>query len=429
MARRFGSVGIVVLALSASGCLLPQSAPFEVPYDRALAPDLMGGPLPVLARSQLPEAPLPSQPLLKPPTESLPGLLPPTLPARKEGPGQGLNPPPLLEENNPPVSGFKPPLLPPETLPVSVKPITPSRVSIRAHVNGKPIFDDEIMQFVAPAARYYQNLPPAKRQEKVAEVYNQILEKIIEDEVMYQDAVKKLEKVNRVTLDKLKSLAAEELEKVLRRYRDEGAPEEALKALLPTMQKNNERNFIATEYIRSRVLQWAQSRVGHQEIQEYYELHKKENEFQKFDSVKWQDVFIQVGPQRPTLAAARRHAEDLVATCRTSGDFVKLLPHDEGDAKLRNGEGIGQRRADIRPIGLADTLFAMKEGQIEIVDFGTGVHIVRLVQREMGGQIPLNEATQKLIRRKLTDQIIAREYQRIVRELRQRSVIEYEAAN
>ena len=121
------------------------------------------------------------------------------------------------------------------------------------------------------------------------------------------------------------------------------------------------------------------------------------------------------------LAAAYRDEQNVHIA-----DFVKLLPYDEGDAKLRGGEGIGQRREDIRPAALADTLFNMREGQVEIVEIGTGVHIIRVAQREYAGQIPLNEATQKQIRKKLEGQIIQREYQRIVRELKQRAVIEIE---
>ena len=106
---------------------------------------------------------------------------------------------------------------------------------------------------------------------------------------------------------------------------------------------------------------------------------------------------------------------------------MKLLNHDDRDAQFRRGgEGFGERRPDIRPVELAETLFKMRAGQIEVVDVGSTVHIVRVVQRDVAGQIPLNEATQKQIRRTLTDNMIQREYQRIVRELRERAVIEYE---
>lgn len=383
MARRCVVGGIFMASLLAAGCLTPRSAPFEVPGN-SLAEDLLPGDGRV-ARSQFPE--------------------PPPLPA-------------------PALPPLKPPLVlpPPETVPASLTTPPPFRVRIRAHVNGKPIFDDEVMQVLGPNLRYLQSLPEPKRSEKMADLYNQALEKLVEDEIMYQDAVRKLEKFNPRALDKLKSLAGDEFDKILKRIRESGMPESQVREILPTLRKQNERNFIAVEYVRSRVVPIGQSRIGHMEIQEYYDTHK--NEFQRLDTVKWQDVFILAGGTHPTVTDARRFAEDLVAGCRTSADFVKLVRYDDGDAKLRGGEGIGQRREDIRPVELAQTLLRMKEGQIDIVDIGTGVHIVRVLAREYAGPIPLNEATQKQIRRKLESQIIQREYQRIVRELKQRAVIE-----
>jgi parvulin-like peptidyl-prolyl isomerase len=309
----------------------------------------------------------------------------------------------------------RPPVPPPPggVQPVNLRSFTSTRVAIRAHVNGKPIFDDDVMQLVGPNLRYLQGMSEAKQAEKVAELYNQALDKIIEDEIMYQDAVRKLEKINPRALDKLKSLANEEFEKILRRIRDSKMPEDQVKEMLPSLRRQNERNFVAVEYVRSRIMPILQSRIGH---------HR--NEFQKLDTVQWQDVFIVAGGKHPTVADAHRFAEDLIAKCRDSADFAKLVAYDDGDAKLRNGEGAGQRRGEIRPPEVEDILFNMKDNQVEIVDIATGVHIIRLVKRENAGQIPLNEATQKQIRRKLENQIVQREYQRIVRELKQRTVIE-----
>src|SRR5439155_24113144 len=140
------------------------------------------------------------------------------------------------------------------------------------------------------------------------------------------------------------------------------------------------------------------------------------------DKVQWQDVFIAVGPKYPTPADAKRFAEDLIARCRTAEDFAKVLTYDEGDSKFRGGEGLGQRRGEIRPPELEPTLFQLKDGQIgPVFELPTGVHIYRLVKREYAGQLPLNDATQKAIRRKLENQVAEREIRQLVRELRDRS--------
>jgi parvulin-like peptidyl-prolyl isomerase len=145
------------------------------------------------------------------------------------------------------------------------------------------------------------------------------------------------------------------------------------------------------------------------------------------DRVKWQNVFVAVGPKHPTPADARRFAEELIAKCRTHDDFAKLVEYDDGDSKFRGGEGFGQRKGEIKPAELESYLFKMKDGQIgPPVELATGVHIFRLLKREHAGQVPLDEKTQKSIRKKLEGQIADREYKRVVRELRSRAVVRIE---
>src|SRR5207248_11014153 len=125
-------------------------------------------------------------------------------------------------------------------------------------------------------------------------------------------------------------------------------------------------------------------KIGFEEIKDYYDSHP--GEFQKIEAVKWQDVFIAVGPQHPTLADARRFAEELIAQCRTGADFSRLSQFDDGDSKFRDGEGLGARRGEIKPPELEDALFKLRDGQIgPIVALSTGVHIIRVVKRDPGG--------------------------------------------
>src|SRR5262249_36378039 len=143
------------------------------------------------------------------------------------------------------------------------------------------------------------------------------------------------------------------------------------------------------------------------------------------ESVKWQDVFIAVGPQHPTLADARRFGEGLIAQCRTGDDFIRLSQFDDGDAKTRGGEGFGSERGKIKPAELEPYLFKLRDGQIgQIVPLSTGVHLIRVVKHERGGPMPLDETVQNQIRSKLRNQLADREYRRIIRELRTRAVIE-----
>lgn len=375
------------LAFLASGCM--SGASTALVQGESLSADLAAAGTARLSRMQQPEAP---PPLKFRPQDSLPGAAPP-----------------------PPIK------------PASLSTSKALRVSIRAWVNGRPIYDEEVMQTIPQRAwADLQHLGEPQRSERLAEVYNQALERLIEQEVAYQDAVRKLEKNNPKALSKLKTIAEQEFDKQMRSIRQRKVASEAqLKEIEHTLRRQVERELISSEYMRSRIFPYIQSRISHEEVEDYYNTHQ--NEFQRLDAVQWQDVFIAVGPKLPTVAHAKRFAEDLIAQCRTNDDFTRLLQFDEGDSKFRGGEGLGRHKGEIKPPECEEVLFRLREGEIgPVIEISTGVHIVRVLKREYAGVMPLDEKTQLLIRSKLRNQLADREYKRIIRELKSRATIEIE---
>jgi len=300
-------------------------------------------------------------------------------------------------------------------------------VSVRAWVNGRPIFEGEVIQMAGQDLRRIQaSFPEPQRSEKMAEMINSVLDGIIEQELMYQDAVKRLEKVNPTGLDKLKEYVDQEFDKNLDRMRRANVPESDIREIEPIARRLLERNLISGEYARTRIKPIVDSRVGISEIREYYDDHK--NEFQTVDKIVWQDIFIPLNANQPTINDLVRFAEEQIGKCRPgTDDFNKLMVYNEGDSKLRNGEGLGARRGEVRPAELEEHLFALKQGAIgPVIPFTTGVHLIRVTKREYAGQVPLNDETQKVIRKKLENQLFEREYRRIVRELKSRAVVRME---
>src|SRR5262245_8514728 len=398
---RWLSLGLLsVQAAWLTGCSGARTATLP-PERESLVADLAREESPRLARLQQADTPVPPS-LRAPSAVSIPeqkssAPAPSTLPA-------------------PPVGGARQASL---TVPSSRK------VTVRAWVNGKPIFDDEVMQNIPGSLlRELGKLPDGQRSEKLTELFNQTLDQTIEQEVVYQEAVRKLEKANPKTLDKLKTMAEQEFEKMIEKIvKNPQVSTEEVNEFKRLMRRPTERSFISMEYMRSRIFPLLQQAISYPEIKDYYDTHS--NEFQRVESVKWQDVFIAVSPKLPTVADARQFADDLIAQCRTGADFAKLSQYDDGDSKFRDGEGQGSRRGEIRPAELEAYLFKMRNGQIgPVVELATGVHIFRLVSRDPGGMLPLNEAVQNQIRSKLRNPLADREYKRIARELRARAVIE-----
>ena len=405
--RGMALVGVQAMLLAGCGSAGSASLPVQ---RESLAADLASAESPRVARLQQSEAPPLKAPApvvrpSDPPIATLPTL-------------------PVLPMTTPMATKTNLPALPSGATQTSLVTPRSNKITVRAWVNGKPIFDDEVMQNIPPQAlRGLGSVPADQRAEKLTELFNQTLDLIIEQEVVYQEAVRKLEKINPRTLDKLKGLAEQDFTKQIDRIVKAGAQEDQVKEFQRMMRRPMERSYISMEYMRSRIFPLINQGIGYAEIKEYYDTHP--NEFQKVESMKWQDVFIAVGPKHPTLADARRYAEDLIASCRTSEDFLKLVQYDDGASKFSGGDGIGTRRGEIQPAELEEHLVKLRDGEIgPVVELSTGVHIFRMVARDAGGQIPLNEATQNQIKGKLRNQLADREYKRIARELRARSVIE-----
>ncbi|MSQ93153.1 MAG: peptidyl-prolyl cis-trans isomerase [Gemmataceae bacterium] len=294
------------------------------------------------------------------------------------------------------------------------------RVKVRAWVNGRPIFEDEVMQALAgPDLRRVQSLPEPQASEEMAKLMNSVIDNLIDQELMFQDAVKKLEKANPRALDKMKDEVEKDLDRSVQRMRAANVPEDDIRRLEPTARRMMERNTISAIYARSRIMPTVQSLITLTQIREHYEAHLED--YRSEDKVAWQDIFIPTGANLPTLEDARRFAEELVNRCRTQDDFNRLMVYD--DRKVQNCEGIGSRRGEIKPAEVEDALFKLRDGEIgPVILISTGVHLIRVTKREYKGQRLLDDAVQKEIRRKLEGELMDREYRRIARDLRQRAV-------
>jgi parvulin-like peptidyl-prolyl isomerase len=308
----------------------------------------------------------------------------------------------------------------------------PDKVRICARVNGTPILRSELLTEAAQELYTIRETVEPEYSVQREKILKRALQHLIEEEVVYQDAVRKLQK-NQSVLDKLREAHRKQFQAQVAKNRERlnGISEADYRKLLlaqgqslDTVRRQQERRFIVGEYIHSRIFGPIQM-IGPQDLQDYYETHK--NEFQNVDRVEWEDIFIAVGQKHPTLDHARQFGQELVARLQKGEPFANLTQFDDGDSVTRKGQGYGQRRGEIRPAELEPYLFQMKPGKLgPVVELTTGVHVFRLVKRDYAGQTPFNAEVQKKIREKLQNELADQERRRIVRQLEARTVIEVE---
>jgi parvulin-like peptidyl-prolyl isomerase len=306
-------------------------------------------------------------------------------------------------------------------------------VRVRAKVNGVAILDEELKSAVYPLLMELRDKPEPQRSALQKEVLEKALENLIERELVLGTAISKLNvsEAGQKILEKLKASAHKEFDKqvVAMKKRAGSKTDEDFKRLLVQqgqslegMRRQYERMFLATEYMRYLIL-GVTDKIGLPDAREYYDQHP--NEFQTYDSVKWQDIFI-AAERHGGMEGARQFATDLLARARAGADFAQLArQHDEGVSLFRNGEGYGQRRGEINPAEAEPYLFQLNDGQIgPLVELPSGIHLIRLVKRERAGLMPFDEKTQSFILNKLKGEAAERERKRIIKEFKRKAIIE-----
>jgi parvulin-like peptidyl-prolyl isomerase len=300
---------------------------------------------------------------------------------------------------------------------------------VMVRVNGEPIPNDQLLSAVLPKLVRLHREPEAAKQ--IQELLDKTRDQFIDREVLYQEAVRLLQADNPRGLKQLETLQQADFDKRMREHKEKNSmsDEQFLENLrrsgvsMDDLRRNARREFIADEYLRSRVWPIIQRETTYPELFAYYEQHAAE--FHRQDSVDWEDIFIAIGSKRnPAWEDAQRSAKSVTSRLRHGEPLAQLLDQDDGDSKSRGGDGLGHERSQIDPPQLEQRLFKMKAGQVALVKIATGYHVIRLTRRVHAGQIPFNNETREVITARLRREIAERESKRVVRELRAKAVIE-----
>jgi hypothetical protein len=309
---------------------------------------------------------------------------------------------------------------------------------ILATVNNDAILEEEVEASTYQARLRAYSLPAPEQARALADLKKQALDQIIERELVLQNAIATLKaRKNEKALEKLQEIAVKEFErqwlKPVRAAIGAKSDEEFKAALqaqhmsLPLMKRQWERQFMAMEYLRSRVGD-SLNEVGHVQVEEYYTRHAED--FVAQDGVDWQDLYIDAA-RHPTREAARHFAEVLAQRVRQGENFAELaVQFDNGlsviaGKAVNDAHGEGRKRGEIRPVEAEPILFSMHDGQAAVVEMERGFHIVKLVKRDYAGPMPFDEKLQKQIRDKLRGEIAQREMKRFVSRLRREAIIVY----
>jgi parvulin-like peptidyl-prolyl isomerase len=259
---------------------------------------------------------------------------------------------------------------------------------------------------------------PAERDARAAAIRREVLDRLIDDQLLAQQA----------TELKL-TVGSDEIDRAIGQIkRDYGLSDAQLADELRKqgMSLTAYRQNTKREILKYRVLNIAvgsKINVGDSEVQAYYDHHMKTSNIQ----VRASHIFVAIpdGADNAKVLELEKHAKGLLARAQAGEEFAKLAREYSEDAGTR-GEGgdLGYIGRDILPKPLEELLFSMQVGDIRgPVRADRGFHVIKLVDKRAKESKPFVEV-QDEIRVRLRQREMERQTKVYLGELRKKILVD-----
>jgi peptidyl-prolyl cis-trans isomerase C len=271
----------------------------------------------------------------------------------------------------------------------TLKPVPAELPEIVARVNGEPIrktdFEKALMNVEANAGG---PVPPDQRDR----VYRGVLDQMIGFRLLIQETKSRKMVVPDGELDK-------RVEQIRSRFPTEEAFKQALQEQNVTVE--DLRTDALNDLLVGNMLQAEVApkvSVTPEQVNDFYQ--KNPAQFQQPERVRASHILVGF-PQNADEAAkkeARTKAGELLKEIKAGKDFGELAKQhstDPGSGKNGGDLGFFQKGQMVPPFEQA--AFALKPGETsDLVESQFGVHIIRMVERQPGRVVPLDEVRPKI---------------------------------
>jgi peptidyl-prolyl cis-trans isomerase D len=140
--------------------------------------------------------------------------------------------------------------------------------------------------------------------------------------------------------------------------------------------------------------------VNDAEIQQYYQAHRKDSQYQVEDQVKVRHILVKADGSDPKAdAAAKAKAQGILDQLHHGGDFAKLAKENSDDpgSKEQGGE-LGWLKHGVTVPEFDQAAFALQPGQTSgLVKSKYGYHIIQTEEKQTAHTKPLNEVKPEIL--------------------------------
>ncbi len=290
---------------------------------------------------------------------------------------------------------------------------------IAAVVGGDVILQSEVEERVAPLMVDIASIAdPTQRAARAAALRRQVLERMIDEQLLMQQASELKLSVSPEEVDRAVDQIKKDYGLTDTQLRDE-LRKQGLS--LAAYRQNTKR-----EILRFRVLNivvGSKVNISDSDVQNYYDRHMKAANVQ----VRASHIFVAIpeAADAATVQEKEKLAKSLLARAQSGEDFAKLAREYSEDAATRTeGGDLGWFGRDILPKPIEELVFSMKAGEVRgPVRADRGFHVIKMVGQRAEAAKPLAEM-QDEIRVQLRQREMERQTKLHLADLRKKNLVD-----
>ena len=278
---------------------------------------------------------------------------------------------------------------PESTEPAVVKPVPAQLPDVLARVNGESVTRKEIEEVIQSIESRAGGPLPAEQRDRV---YRDLIDRAVGYKLLMQEA--KARKVNVSDAE-----VEAKIDEVRKQFPSEDLFKQALasRSLTLDRMKSEARQELAIfRLIEGEIA--GKVAVKPEQVEDFYQ--KNPDQFKEPERVRASHILISV-PENADAAAkaqAKTKAEKVLKDVKSGKDFAALAKqHSQDPGSAVNGGDLGffQQGQMVGPFN--DVAFSLKPGATsDLVETQFGYHIIRVVEKNPGRTVPLDEVRPKL---------------------------------
>jgi peptidyl-prolyl cis-trans isomerase SurA len=260
------------------------------------------------------------------------------------------------------------------------------------------------------AARTKTQLPPAE------ELRKQVLEGLIDERVQVTNARENGPKVDEAELDRaMANIAAQNqltMAQLRARLQQQG--------LSPSAFRNNLRDQIMSERVREREVN-ARIHITNEEVDALLEQRRAQTGKAVQYNIAQILVTVPQDASADVVAERRARAEAALARVKAGESFATVAREISEDGNKASGGVIGLRPAPRLPDVFVDVVSGLKDGEVSptLLRSAAGFHVLKLIERQDGGAITVQETHARHILLRVSEQLPAPAAVRRVEQFKQ----------